>query len=398
MSSDRAQYAPGRWNRFGRERSGRSSTGTTGSSRSTCSTRCCGAGRRGPSRCSTTSPALQRAAGIKLPPISGAQFADGSAPGRGDGPAAIGRGVRDGGGDAGPDRRAAGHQSRAGTPTIRRCSTRLATAELAAEADALVADRELLALVREQAEAGRRMVVVSDTYLGPGHLASLLSGRGISRPTRSSGSSCPRRTGCRSRSGLFEAVVDELDIHPTRLLHVGDNVGADVTPLRDLGGRSARWSIARDEAIEMTIREAGHGLRSAVDRQRRRRADGRRRRRDRAAGPPGPAGRRHRTARSHPHRIRAVRSPRVRARARRTGQLDLHPGRRARARAPLLLPTRGRSAGRARRPGRRRREPSHCDTGVLAVSRAALAPARYPTVGRRLPGRPHLRAPAPAGG
>src|SRR5918995_2904570 len=50
----------------------------------------------------------------------------------------------------------------------------LAAAELAAEADALVADRELLALGREQADIGRRMIVVSETYLAPADLGGLL--------------------------------------------------------------------------------------------------------------------------------------------------------------------------------------------------------------------------------
>ena len=202
--------------------------------------------------------ALPRRAGIKLPPISGVQFA--TARRRAEETARL-RSVEEFG-TAEVTLAQIAEQLvislgwDADDPAL---LAGLATAELAAEADALVADRELLALVREQAEAGRRMVVVSDTYLGPGDLASLLTGAGY--PDRAFERIFVSSSYGVSKSvGLFEAVVDELAIHPTRLLHVGDNVGADVTPLRDLGGRSARWSIARDEAIEMTIREAGHGL------------------------------------------------------------------------------------------------------------------------------------------
>jgi FMN phosphatase YigB (HAD superfamily) len=132
----------------------------------------------------------------------------------------------------------------------------LVAAELAAEADALVADHELLQLVRDEAATGRRMVVVSDSYLSPGHIGGLLTGAGYPEDAfeRTFVSSS---FGVSKATGLFEIVAKELDVHPARILHLGDNVGADVKPLRDIGGRSSRWAVARDEAIAMTARETG---------------------------------------------------------------------------------------------------------------------------------------------
>lgn len=132
----------------------------------------------------------------------------------------------------------------------------LAAAELAAETEALVADHELLQLVREQRQHGRRMIVVSDSYLSPAHVGSLLSGAGFAADAfeRVFVSSS---FGVSKSTGLFEIVAQELDVHPARILHLGDNVGADVTPLRNLGGRSSRWAVARDEAIAMAERETG---------------------------------------------------------------------------------------------------------------------------------------------
>lgn len=132
----------------------------------------------------------------------------------------------------------------------------LAAAELAAEREALVADHELLQLVREQVDSGRRIVVVSDSYLSPDDVGSLLTGAGypsdaFERIFVSSSFGVSKST------GLFEVVVQELDVHPARIMHIGDLVGADVTPLRRLGGRSARWNVARDEAIAMTEAETG---------------------------------------------------------------------------------------------------------------------------------------------
>jgi hypothetical protein len=127
---------------------------------------------------------------------------------------------------------------------------------LAAEADALVADHELLQLVRDEAARERRMIVVSDSYLSPAHVGALLTGAGYPEEAfeRIFVSSS---FGVSKATGLFEIVAKELDVHPARILHLGDNVGADVKPLRDIGGRSSRWAVARDEAIAMAERETG---------------------------------------------------------------------------------------------------------------------------------------------
>ncbi|MGH9272311.1 MAG: hypothetical protein ACRDZ2_13670, partial [Ilumatobacteraceae bacterium] len=116
----------------------------------------------------------------------------------------------------------------------------LRTAELGAEADALVADHELLALVRELADAGRRMVLVSDSYLSASDVLGLVTRAGypdrvFERVFVSSA------FGVSKSCGLFDALVKELDIHPARLLHVGDLPGADLTPVTELGGRAVRW-------------------------------------------------------------------------------------------------------------------------------------------------------------
>ena len=132
----------------------------------------------------------------------------------------------------------------------------LRTAELAAEADALVADRELLALVGELAAAGRRMVLVSDSYLSAADIMGLVTGAGypegaFERAFVSSG------FGLSKSCGLFDVLIKELDLHPARLLHVGDLPDADLAPVKELGGRAVRWPVARDEAIALTMEETG---------------------------------------------------------------------------------------------------------------------------------------------
>lgn len=132
----------------------------------------------------------------------------------------------------------------------------LETAELAAEAAALVADHELLRLVDELAERTTRMVVISDSYLSNDQVMQLVVGAGYPAAAfeRAFASSS---FGVSKSCGLFEIVVKELDLLPTQLIHVGDLPGADVTPVRELGGRSVRWPVARDEAITLVEAEAG---------------------------------------------------------------------------------------------------------------------------------------------
>jgi hypothetical protein len=132
----------------------------------------------------------------------------------------------------------------------------LRTAELSAEADALVADRELVALVNELAAAGRRMVLVGDSYLSAAQLHCLVTGAGYPEDAfeRTFVSSA---FGVSKSCGLFDVMIKELDIHPARLLHVSAFPDADLTPVTDLGGRFVRWPVADDEALALTVEETG---------------------------------------------------------------------------------------------------------------------------------------------
>jgi predicted HAD superfamily hydrolase len=111
--------------------------------------------------------------------------------------------------------------------------TDLRAAELAAERETLVADRELLRLTDELASAERRMVIVSDSYLSAPQVAALVTAAGYPAATfeRSFTSS---NFGVSKSSGLFDVVIKELDLHPAQLLHVGDLPAP-------ISGRWRRW-------------------------------------------------------------------------------------------------------------------------------------------------------------
>jgi FMN phosphatase YigB (HAD superfamily) len=72
---------------------------------------------------------------------------------------------------------------------------------------------------------GKTVVFVSDMYLPPGAIASLLVESGYPEPRLF----VSNDVGVTKHSGrLFAHVVDELRVRPERMLHIGDNLWADV--------------------------------------------------------------------------------------------------------------------------------------------------------------------------
>lgn len=133
----------------------------------------------------------------------------------------------------------------------------LIRAEIEAEADAVFADHELVDVVSALAGEGRRLLVVSDTYLSVEHVARLLAAGGYPAGAfeRIFVSSA---YGASKSGGLFDVMLNELGLKPPQLMHIGDLPGADVAPLRGLGGRTVRWPVAKDEAIALIESEAGN--------------------------------------------------------------------------------------------------------------------------------------------
>ena len=107
--------------------------------------------------------------GIKLPPISGAPVRDARRSAAESTARVRGRPRSSApGGDARPDPRAARHRLSGGTLDDAALLEALAAAELAAEADcARRRPRAAAARATSRRTAGRRMVVVSDSYLSP---------------------------------------------------------------------------------------------------------------------------------------------------------------------------------------------------------------------------------------
>ncbi|MDQ4041964.1 MAG: HAD family hydrolase, partial [Actinomycetota bacterium] len=107
-------------------------------------------------------------------------------------------------------------------------------AERAVEAELLVPDLDVVALLQAAAERGLAVVAISDTYFSERDLRLFIA-RGALAGVRLDRvfASCEHRTG--KATGLFSIVLEQLGLAPQELLHVGDNHESDIASARRLG-------------------------------------------------------------------------------------------------------------------------------------------------------------------
>lgn len=109
----------------------------------------------------------------------------------------------------------------------------LADAELAAELDLCFINPQIAALAIEARKRGLKVGFVSDTYWTGPHLEHLLRSRHAGLPIDFLYASCDHRVG--KSFGLFKIVLAAENLEAERLLHIGDNLTADVTVPSSLG-------------------------------------------------------------------------------------------------------------------------------------------------------------------
>jgi FMN phosphatase YigB (HAD superfamily) len=110
---------------------------------------------------------------------------------------------------------------------------RLVEAELALEAELAFADLDVAQLARTARADGLRVVVVSDTYLSGEQVRMLLGRAGLEDLDATVFTSSDHGTG--KSAALFDEVTRTLGVDAGRMLHVGDNVAADVDAARARG-------------------------------------------------------------------------------------------------------------------------------------------------------------------
>ena len=131
---------------------------------------------------------------------------------------------------------------------------RLIAAELEAEAAHCFAFPPTVELIRAAHAAGKRIVVVSDTYLRPEQLTALIgaaAGEDVLGMIERVFCSCAY--GRSKAGGLFPHVLAELGVPPEAVLHVGDNPFADLQPPQALGMQAVH--------LQQFDADTGHRLR-----------------------------------------------------------------------------------------------------------------------------------------
>lgn len=108
--------------------------------------------------------------------------------------------------------------------------------ELAAEARHCFAFAPTVALMRAAKAAGLEIAIVSDTYLSREQLRALIAGAaGEDVAALIDHIFCSSEYGFGKSEGLFKHVLRETRVEPGRILHIGDNRNADLTPAEGLG-------------------------------------------------------------------------------------------------------------------------------------------------------------------
>ena len=148
--------------------------------------------------------------------------------------------------------------------------------ELAVEKTVLSANAALATLLRQQRQAGMRVVAVSDTALSTGQLAELINhfhGPGlIDRIYSSADVQASKRFG-----GLFAAVLEAEAVSPSSVLHIGDDETADFRVPDTMGIKTlhlprglferyaSRVDGAKTEMLSQIRRHAGRGTSAFVE-------------------------------------------------------------------------------------------------------------------------------------
>lgn len=130
----------------------------------------------------------------------------------------------------------------------------LVDAEVRAERDFTVVDLDVADIVTLGQKHGVPVIFVSDTYFTEEHLALLLDRpqlgdlRGV-RIFRS------HQHGLDKASGLFDIVLEQLGCRPEQVVHIGDNLIADIETPGELGVRTVFYERISDDFAEVLERE-----------------------------------------------------------------------------------------------------------------------------------------------
>lgn len=139
---------------------------------------------------------------------------------------------------------------------------KLKKAELEAERDVIVPDKDMLGFFEYVKNAGKRIIAVSDMYFGAAELVPLLENCGYRGFDAVYSSADVKRT--KYRGDMFEYVAEKEGVPPYKILHLGDDVKNDVENAKKYG--FAALCIPRARGEEMPLyRSVAAGVSETLD-------------------------------------------------------------------------------------------------------------------------------------
>jgi predicted HAD superfamily hydrolase len=140
--------------------------------------------------------------------------------------------------------------------------------EFSIERSVCFLNRAMLSAVEHVRTLGCKTAIVSDTYFTADQLLRLLDDHGVPRSLFDAlFVSCERGKAKWHNGTLYQDVLRQLDVHPGEVLHIGDNLHADVHMARRLGIDTLQYhrstphlkSIFRGERKQLSARETSVG-------------------------------------------------------------------------------------------------------------------------------------------
>lgn len=110
--------------------------------------------------------------------------------------------------------------------------TELLNLEIETEKQFLIRRDSMCLILENAAKSGKKIYLVSDMYLSKKHLQYILHTLGINDYDNLF-VSCD--FGCSKEEGLFEVLIDRMNLIPDKCLHIGDNLYADIKAARKAG-------------------------------------------------------------------------------------------------------------------------------------------------------------------
>ena len=117
--------------------------------------------------------------------------------------------------------------------------------ELNLENDTLIANPDMKDIFNYAVKLGKKIIIVSDMYLSMEVLENFLKNKGFNGFSKLYVSSEIKK--CKHTCNLFKYILEDLNVKPEQMLHIGDNMIADVKSPKKLGISALHYKSLKEQ-------------------------------------------------------------------------------------------------------------------------------------------------------